>query len=59
MLWCRPLPEALVNPLAENAVIKQIPLKQAPEDLFSLGRTVMLLRGLCYSLGVEVQVYHY
>ena len=51
----RPLPEALINPLAENATIKKIPLRSAPEDLFSVGRTIMLLRGLCFSLGLDIQ----
>ena len=55
-MWCRPLPGAQINPLADNAVIKQIPLKEAPEDLFSLGRTIMLLRGLCFALGLNIQV---
>lgn len=53
---CRPLREATIHPLADDAVIKQIPLKQAPEDLFSLGRTIMLLRGLCFSFDLNIQV---
>ncbi len=30
--WCRALPEALVSPLADNALIKTIPLEHFPRD---------------------------
>ena len=53
---CRTLPDAQINPLAEDAAIKKIPLQKAPEDLFSLGRTIMLLRGLCFALSANLQV---
>lgn len=56
ILVCRPLPGAQINPLAEDATIKKIPLKEAPEDLFSLGRTIMILRGLCHALSLDIQV---
>lgn len=56
MLVCRPLPGVDINPLSEDAAIQKIPLKEAPEDLFSLGRTIMLLRGLCHALGADIKV---
>lgn len=55
-MLCRPLPGVDINPLSEQAAIQKIPLKEAPEDLFSLGRTIMLLRGLCHALGLDIKV---
>ena len=55
---CRALPEALVSPLADNALIKTIPLEHFPRDLFMIGRSIMLLRGLTHALGMDVQVMH-
>ena len=55
-MLCRALPEARTNPLADDAIIKKIPLKQAPEDLFCIGRTIMLLRGLCFALDLDITV---
>ena len=54
--WCRALPEALVSPLADNALIKTIPLEHFPRDLFMIGRSLMILRGLTHSQGMVVQV---
>jgi len=54
---CRSLLEARINPLSDDATIKKIPLREAPEDLFSLGRTIMLLRGLCFALDLDIKVY--
>ena len=53
---CRALPEALVNPLSDNALIKTIPLEHFPRDLFMIGRSLMILRGLTHSLGMDVKV---
>ena len=52
----RSLPEARVSPLADNAVIKRVPLQRFPRDLFMVARTVMLLRGLCHALDLDMQV---
>ncbi|CAL5224036.1 g6658 [Coccomyxa viridis] len=51
----RALPEALVSPLADNALIKTIPLEHFPRDLFMIGRSLMILRGLTHSQGMDVQ----
>ena len=58
MACCRALPEALVSPLADNAIIKTIPLEHFPRDLFMIGRSIMILRGLTHALGMDVQVTH-
>ncbi|KAK9822468.1 hypothetical protein WJX81_005700 [Elliptochloris bilobata] len=55
MFDTRSLPEARVSPLADDAVIKKIPLQRFPRDLFMVARTVMLLRGLCHALGLDIQ----
>lgn len=52
----RALPEGCVNPMAEDAIIKSIPLAKFPRDLFMVGRTLMLLRGLCHRLNLDIQV---
>ena len=52
----RAMPEALVNPLADNATIKSIPLEHFPRDLFMIGRSLMILRGLTHALGMDVKV---
>ena len=52
----RAMPEALVNPLADNAAIKSIPLEHFPRDLFMIGRSLMILRGLTHALGMDVKV---
>ncbi len=52
----RPLPEALVCPLADDAVVKSIPIRHFPRDLFMIGRSLMILRGLTHSLGMDVKV---
>ncbi len=54
--WCRALPEALVSPLADNALIKTIPLEHFPRDLFMIGRSLMILRGLTHTLGMDIKV---
>ena len=51
----RPLAAARVNPLADDAVIKKVPLQCFPRDLFMVARTVMLLRGLVHALDLDVQ----
>ena len=50
------MPEALVNPLADNAAIKSIPLEHFPRDLFMIGRSLMILRGLTHALDMDVKV---
>jgi hypothetical protein len=45
-----------VNPLADDAIIKAIPLQHFPRDLFMIGRSVMIFRGLTHALGMDVQV---
>lgn len=45
-----------MNPLADNAVIKSIPLDHFPRDLFMIGRSLMILRGLTHTLGMDVKV---
>ncbi|CAL8465767.1 g5303 [Coccomyxa elongata] len=54
----RPMPEALVCPLAAEATIKKIPLAHFPRDLFQVGRSVMILRGLTHTLGMHVRAAH-
>eukprot|EP00884_Botryococcus_braunii_P006323 jgi/Botrbrau1/15692/Bobra.4_1s0069.1 len=49
------LPEGCVNPVAEDAIIKTIPLDNFPRDLFMVARALMLLRGLCHRLGLDIQ----
>ncbi len=44
-----------MNPLADDAVIKKVPLQCFPRDLFMVARTVMLLRGLVHALDLDVQ----
>lgn len=51
----RPLPEALVCPLADDAIIKSIPMQHFPRDLFMVGRSLMILRGLTHALGMNVK----
>lgn len=50
-----PLPAASVNPLDDTgrSVLKMVPLADFPSDLFQVGRTLMLLRGLAHALGVD------
>ena len=45
-----------MSPLADNALIKTIPLEHFPRDLFMIGRSLMILRGLTHSQGMDVQV---
>ena len=52
----RAMPEALVNPLADNAAIKSIPLEHFPRDLFMIGRSLMILRGLTHALDMNIKV---
>ena len=51
-----PLPAASVNPLDDTgrSVLKLVPLAAFPSDLFQVGRTLMLLRGLTHALGMDV-----
>jgi hypothetical protein len=56
LVWFRPMAAARISPLADDAVIKKIPLQCFPRDLFVLGRTIMLLRGLTHALDLDVQV---
>ena len=56
IICCRALPEALISPLADNALIKTIPLEHFPRDLFMIGRSLMILRGLTHAQGMDVQV---
>lgn len=43
-------------PLADDAVAKSIPIQHFPRDLFMIGRSVMILRGLTHALGMDVKV---
>lgn len=52
----RPLPEALICPLSDDATIKAIPLQHFPADLFLVSRSIMILRGLVHALGLDLQV---
>ncbi|CAL8465818.1 g5354 [Coccomyxa elongata] len=54
----RPMPEALVCPLAAEATIKKIPLAHFPRDLFQVGRSIMILRSLTHALGMHVGAAH-
>ena len=56
LVWFRPMAAARISPLADDAVIKKIPLQCFPRDLFMLGRTIMLLRGLAHALDLDIQV---
>lgn len=51
-----PLPAASVNPLDDTgrSVLKMVPLSDFPSDLFQVGRTLMLLRGLTHALGMDI-----
>lgn len=51
-----PLPAAAVNPLDETgrSVLKLAPVRAFPPDLFQVGRTIMILRGLCHAVGADV-----
>lgn len=43
----------MMQPFAEDATIKKIAVKSFPEELFSVLRTVHLLRGLSVGLGIN------
>jgi hypothetical protein len=51
-----PLPAAAINPLDETgrSVLKLAPVRAFPPDLFQVGRTIMILRGLCHAVGADV-----
>lgn len=50
----RYLVAAQVNPLSEEAVIHNTPLKEFPSWLYMVMRTVLLLRGLTFAMGMDV-----
>jgi hypothetical protein len=47
---------AAVTPLDDTgrSVLTRVPLAAFPSDLFQVGRTLMLLRGLTHALGMDV-----
>ncbi|GMH35951.1 hypothetical protein BSKO_03819 [Bryopsis sp. KO-2023] len=51
------MPEALVNPFgcAEDHLLSSISIEDFPPDLWLVVRVMMILRGLCHDLGVDVQ----
>lgn len=52
----RLLDEACISPFSDDAVIKKIPLTNFPADMYMVVRALMLLRGLCFTLQLDVQV---
>lgn len=59
MQCCLPhrfIDEARISPFSDDAVIKTIPLSSFPADLYLVVRTLMLLRGLCFSLDLDYNV---
>ena len=55
-LSTRFMDEARISPFSDDAVIKAIPLSAFPPYLYMVVRTLMLLRGLCFSLDLDIQV---
>ena len=51
-----PLPAAAVNPLDDSgrSLLKLAPVKAFPSDMFQVGRTIMILRGLCAALEMDI-----
>ena len=54
-LRLRFLDEACISPFSDDAVIKSIPLARFPPDMYMVVRTLMLLRGLCFNIGLDIQ----
>ena len=43
-------------PLSQESLIKEIPLTAFPPDVYLIVRTLMLLRGLCHALQLDIKV---
>lgn len=50
------MPEALVNPFggAEEHLLSIISIEDFPPDLWLVSRVMMILRGICHDLGVDI-----
>eukprot|EP00250_Pteridium_aquilinum_P011766 c20291_g2_i1 orf=270-2069(-) len=46
--------EATVSPMSRNSILKEIPLKKFNQELWMVIRTNLLLRGLCFSLKLNI-----
>lgn len=46
--------EATVSPMAQNSILRLIPLKKFNQALWMVVRTNLLLRGLCHSLKLDI-----
>lgn len=46
--------EATVSPMSRNSILKEIPLKKFNQGLWMVIRTNLLLRGLCFSLNMNI-----
>ncbi|KAH7433361.1 hypothetical protein KP509_07G065200 [Ceratopteris richardii] len=46
--------EATVSPMSQNSILKEIPLKKFNQEVWMVIRTNLLLRGLCFSLKLEL-----
>lgn len=46
--------EATVSPMAQNSILRTIPLKKFNQALWMVVRTNLLLRGLCFSLKLDI-----
>lgn len=54
MFDTRPLPEAHVSPMAADSLLQTNPLTAFNQDFWLVVRTVLLLRGLCNSLQLDI-----
>lgn len=46
--------EATVSPMSQNSILKEIPLKKFNQEVWMVIRTNLLLRGLCFSLNLNI-----
>ncbi|MCO5606252.1 hypothetical protein L7F22_060439 [Adiantum nelumboides] len=46
--------EATVSPMAQNSILTEIPLKKFNQEVWMVIRTNLLLRGLCFSLKLNI-----
>ena len=63
-LWCTQMQADAGSagvPARGGKTIKKIPLAHFPRDMFQVGRSIMILRGLTHALGMDVyvQITHY
>lgn len=46
--------EATVSPMSQNSILKEIPLKKFNQEVWMVIRTNLLLRGLCFTLKLNI-----